>query len=139
MDLDVYYSKTIDGDRVLLQSGRASETGKLTVNTKLGTYQPSESGYIFVVLYVHPEMNNAYKNTIGKIKWIFTVEEGDLIPDIPTTEPSIDDPDFIIPGRNPITGVTYAAAGIAIAVGLISVIGIIIFKKKTKDSEKDET
>ena len=137
MDLDIYYSKTLDGERFLLQSGRASETGKLTVNTKLGTFNPSESGYIFVVLYVYPEMNNEYKNTAGKIKWIFTVEEGERVVDV--TEPSVEDPDFIIPGKNPTTGVTYLAAGIALAVVAASGIGIIMFKKKSKDSDEDET
>lgn len=138
MDIDIYYSANKDGsNRVLLQSGRASETGKLAVNTKLGTYQPNESGYITVSLFVHPEMNNDYKNTMGKVKWIFTVEEGDEIYTIPSTKPSVTQPDddFVIPGQNPSTGITYLAGGIALGAIALSGIGIIIFKKKSKEEE----
>ena len=135
IDLTVYYSKTKDGEKTQIQSGRASEEGNLITDVKLGTYTPNESGYITVSIYVHPEMDNQYKSSIGKIKWIFTVEEGEKITK-PTTEVTTNEDGFI-PGTRPSpqTGVTFAVGFIAIGVIVIAVIILVVLNKKKDDKD----
>lgn len=138
IDLTVYYSETKDGEKTQLQSGKASEEGRLLADTKLGTYMPDESGYISVSIYVHPEMDNRYKNTIGKIKWIFSVEEGEKITK-PVTEPTTNE-EGIIHGvvPSPQTGVTFLVGGIAIGVIIVAVVVLVILNRKKKE-ESDTT
>ena len=85
---------------------------------------PNESGYITVSIKAHPEMDNQYKNSIGKIKWIFTVSEGDRITD-----------DGMIPGSRPSpnTGVTFVIGGIAIGVIIVAIIILVALNKKNKN------
>ena len=124
VDFTVYYSKTKNGEKTQIQSGLASEEGNLTTDVKLGTYMPNESGYITVSIKAHPEMDNQYKNSIGKIKWIFTVSEGDRITD-----------DGMIPGSRPSpnTGVTFVIGGIAIGVIIVAIIILVALNKKNKN------
>lgn len=124
IDFTVYYSKTKNGEKTQIQSGLASEEGNLTTDVKLGTYMPNESGYITISIKAHPEMDNQYKNSIGKIKWIFTVSEGEKITD-----------DGMIPGSRPSpnTGVTFVISGIAIGVIIVAVIILVALNKKNKN------
>lgn len=138
IDLTVYYSETADGEKTQLQSGKASEEGRLLSDTKLGTYMPNESGYITVSIYVHPEMDNQYKNTLGKIKWIFTVEEGEKITK-PVTEPTTNE-DGIIHGivPSPQTGVTFLVGGTAIGVMVVAIVVLLLVNKKKNKEDKSE-
>lgn len=135
IDLSVYYSETKDSEKILLQSGSAADEGRLSADVKLGTYMPNESGNITVSIYVHPEMDNQFKNCVGKIKWIFTVEEGEKITK-PTTEPKTNE-EGVIPGSRPSpqTGVGFLVGGIAIGVIAVAVIVLIFVNKKGSDKD----
>lgn len=127
IDLSVYYSKTENGEKTLLQSGSASEEGLLAVDTRLGSYLPNEMGYITVSIYVHPEMDNEYKSCIGNIKWIFTAEEGERIPD------------GMISGQDsPQTGIDFIIGFAAIATVIVAVVILIVVNKKKKDEKSEE-
>lgn len=127
IDLSIYYSKTENGEKTLLQSGLASEEGLLAIDTRLGSYLPGETGYITVSVYVHPEMDNEYKSCVGNIKWIFTAEEGERIPD------------GMISGQDsPQTGVNFAIGFAAIATVIVAVIILVAVNKKKKDEKLEE-
>lgn len=137
IDIVVSYAEAENGTKRQLQSSRASESGNLGIDTKLGTFQPDESGYITVSIYVHPEMNNDFKNCVGKIKWVFVCEEGEKITEPDTTV----GPGGMIPGYNPSpqTGVTFIAGGIAICVIVAAVVVLIVLNRKKKDEDNSTT
>ena len=82
MKLTVY---GLDGEKIF--EGQAGSTGSLTDGYTLGTIEPGEKGKLIAKLQVPAEMNNKYQQKLGKVSWIFSVEELEDIPDepVPTT------------------------------------------------------
>ncbi len=68
----------------VLSEDLASETAGLTENVLLGVFFPGMEENLLVTLDVPLEMGNEFQNAVGKVVWVFTVEEDDL-PPLPQT------------------------------------------------------
>lgn len=82
MTLTVY---GFNGEKIF--EDQAGSTGSLTDGYTLGTIAPGEKGKLVAKLRVPIEMDNEYQKQLGKVSWIFSVEELEDIPDepVPTT------------------------------------------------------
>ncbi len=84
MTLSVY-----DSMGLKISSSNAADTAGLEENILIAQLQPDEEKTITAILGIDEKMGNEFQSTSGKIKWIFSAEQNENVPESSDTAESL--------------------------------------------------
>lgn len=142
----VIYTGPVWGNPVLDSKG----TDSMKYPYDLGQFAAGQTKKLHVSLQLDPQMDNQYRDLLGKIKWVFRASDASAT-EIPpaTTRPGTNDPTPSSPGTNwvndgktdlPQTGVHndiwgYAGLMVLSVIGLVVILTIALKKRKVNDAD----